>query len=436
MAKKELKKHAAMIHCVNSLSLLQRKISNVLLYHAYPSLQTQEEYEVTMDYLCKLLGITTRNYDALKTALRTLVQTVLEWNIVSDDTGEEDWTATTVLASVRIKNGLCYYAYSPRMRALLSSPSIYGKINLLVQSRFRSSYGLALYENCARYRGISGTKSFKIEEFRKLMGLPDDQYPIFRDLKKRVIDKAVDEVNLHSDMRIESQLRRAGRRVISIKFLISDRPRMPKLKSEALLESPQNAQQENSIIRHQLCKEFKINELVADKLLNDYSTDYIQEKIGVVLMSSAFKNRKIHDVAGYLVAAIKDNYQPYHGVDNFVATKHQEALQQEMQAKAVKSKEEALMTQYAEYKKKQFFESYFALSSEQQLYLKEAWLESLREKGNLFSNSILKEFQHSEFVLPKVYTSFMGFIKNEYPQYFPNFLALEEYLEQEKTSSN
>ena len=42
-SKKELKKHAATIHCSNTLSLLQRKISNALLYHAYKELMLKED---------------------------------------------------------------------------------------------------------------------------------------------------------------------------------------------------------------------------------------------------------------------------------------------------------------------------------------------------------------------------------------------------------
>ena len=55
-ARKELKKHAATIHCSNSLSLLQRKISNALLYHAYSELMLKSEHEITVKQLCRLIG--------------------------------------------------------------------------------------------------------------------------------------------------------------------------------------------------------------------------------------------------------------------------------------------------------------------------------------------------------------------------------------------
>ena len=38
------------------LSLLQRKITNALLYHAYKELMLKEEHEITVKQFCRLIG--------------------------------------------------------------------------------------------------------------------------------------------------------------------------------------------------------------------------------------------------------------------------------------------------------------------------------------------------------------------------------------------
>lgn len=43
---RELKKHVAIIHSSNKISLLQRKISNALLFNAYDDLLTKDEHEI------------------------------------------------------------------------------------------------------------------------------------------------------------------------------------------------------------------------------------------------------------------------------------------------------------------------------------------------------------------------------------------------------
>lgn len=82
----ELKKHAASIHCSNTLSLLQRKISNALLYHAYKELLLKEEHEITVKELCKLISYNGNNHSAIKDAMKGLLSTVIEWNVVNDVT--------------------------------------------------------------------------------------------------------------------------------------------------------------------------------------------------------------------------------------------------------------------------------------------------------------------------------------------------------------
>src|SRR5436190_6689317 len=191
--KRELKKHAATIHCANTLSLLQRKVANALLYHAYTELMSKEEHEITVKQLCRLIGYNGNNHAVIKDALKGLISTVIEWNLIDDKTGAENWTASTIIASVSLEGPLCYYAYSPRMKQLLHSPSMFGKIDLVIQSRFRSSYGLALYENCIRYRGLPHSKWFEIDLFRKIMGVPVNKYTVFRDFKRRVLDKSIEE---------------------------------------------------------------------------------------------------------------------------------------------------------------------------------------------------------------------------------------------------
>jgi hypothetical protein len=72
-ANQELKKHAAAIHCSNTLSLLQRKISNALLYHAYKELMLKEEHEICQTTL-PLDWLSGQQSSAIKDALKSLFQ--------------------------------------------------------------------------------------------------------------------------------------------------------------------------------------------------------------------------------------------------------------------------------------------------------------------------------------------------------------------------
>lgn len=309
-SKKELKKHAATIHCSNSLSLLQRKISNALLYHAYNELMLKEEHEITVKQLCRLIGYQGNNHAAIRDALKELISTVIEWNVVDENTGAENWTASSIIASVSLEGPLCYYAYSPRMKQLLHMPSMFGKIDLVIQSQFRSSYGLALYENCIRYRGLLHTKWFEMGMFKKLMGVPTGTYDIFRDFKRRVLDKAIDEVNSYSDLIISAEFIKERRAVVKIRFTLKERPKKTRLGSiqkKKLLPRPLKL---SSLLHTQLSDEFHLTEQQIKSLCHQYDPDYIQAKIKLIYDSKPYKKGEVENLAGYLLTALKHDYQP------------------------------------------------------------------------------------------------------------------------------
>ena len=304
--KQELKKHAATIHCSNTLSLLQRKITNALLYHAYPELMIKDEHQITIKQLCRLIGYQGNNHGAIKEALKGLISTVIEGNVIDDET-EEEWTASSILASVSLKGPLCFYAYSPRMKQLLHSPSMFGKIDLVIQSQFRSSYGLALYENCIRYRGLPHTKWFDMDLFKKLMGVPSGQYDIFRDFRRRVLDKAIEEVNSYSDLVVTSEFIREGRKVCKLRFSLKERAKKRRLGNPKDI-IPFSVSMEHGL-QLTLFNNFGLSEEQIKKLLEEYDTSFIQEKITLLKASKPYLEGKIKNLSGYLMSAIKQNYQ-------------------------------------------------------------------------------------------------------------------------------
>lgn len=298
----ELKKHVAVIHSSNKLTLLQRKIANALLYNAYADLHEKDEYSIHIAKLCEIIGYDSHDHKSIKKALVNLLSTVLEWNLVDGERldAEGIWNASSIIADASINGALCTYSYSNKMRQLLYRPNMYGRLDMLVQAKFKSGYGLALYENCNRFQDIGQTPWFDLMKFRKLMGIEDHQYKIFRDFKARVLDKAVEEVNKYSSFEISPQLRKHNRQVTSIQFLI-------KKNQAALL--PLDVVQPIDSLASILKAEFCFSEKQVTDTLSRYDETYIKEKIALVQAAASFKSGRVKHVARYLLSALRDNYQ-------------------------------------------------------------------------------------------------------------------------------
>ena len=205
------------------LSLVQRKIANALLFNAYEELLIKEEHQIHIRTLCNLIGYDSNDYKTIKKALVNLLSTVIEWNLVDGNKLDVEgvWNASSIIADASIDGAVCTYSYSNKMKKLLYCPELYGRLNLLVQAKFQSSYGLALYENCIRFQNIEQTPWFEVQKFRKLMGVEDGKYPIFRDFKRRVLDKAIEEVNEYAPINVTPKYQKQGRQITAIQFLIT-----------------------------------------------------------------------------------------------------------------------------------------------------------------------------------------------------------------------
>ncbi len=108
--------------------------------------------------------------------------------------------------------------FSPDIVPYLSSiTDCFTKYKLNDVKDFKCIYSLRLYELFAQYQGI-GAREITVDELRRLFDR-GDKYKTFRDLKRDVVvDKAIKEINQHSNLTVTCGLRKAGARVVAFQF--------------------------------------------------------------------------------------------------------------------------------------------------------------------------------------------------------------------------
>jgi len=227
----ELKKHVATVHVSGELSLLERKIVNVLLLNAYDELLTKKRHTLPVGILCTMLGFDSKNHDALKRALLKVMSTPISFDLLHDG-GKTDWEASPLIAYASIKSGTCAYEYSDWLAEKLANPDIYTLININVQRQFSGGYALALYENCLRFKRTGSTGWIPVETWRRLLGADASMYDEFKHFSSEVIKKAVKEINQVSNIIVTPEYKREARRVVQIRFLVDDNPQRSMLDND------------------------------------------------------------------------------------------------------------------------------------------------------------------------------------------------------------
>lgn len=412
----EIKKHINAIHCTNNISLVQRKVFNALLYNAYHDLPKKSQFEIPVKLLSELIGYDSNDRKKLKNSLMGLITTAIEWNVLdTKNTDYSKWTASSIISSAKIENGICTYEFSSMMRELLYHPDVYGRIDMLVMSRFKSGYGLALYENCIRFQGLSNTGWMTLDVFRKLMGIAEGSYPVYCDFKKRVLDIALKEVNQFSHLQVVPEVKRVNKKVTSIRFKLAQK------QAEMIhVEHFTDSHLELSTI---LTAEFGLSLDLTKDVLSRYEEEYIQGKIGLIKDSSNFKSGNIRDLAAYLVDALKRDYKKSKSSRVLISQAQQARLDLEKQNVKIQEKQK---NEYGKYVGDAIEAHVSSLSS--------------NEKENLFAEFeqvcdqySLKKFKKHGLTNASVKSMFNMFIKNNEVGKQLKILGFDEFISRDNS---
>ena len=292
-----VKKNVAAIHISGKLTLLQRKLSNVLLLNAYDSLISSPTHSIDARTLAMMIGYNSNDTDTLKAALKSLAETVAEWDML-DEKGRQEWGVSSLLSYAKLKGGVCEYAYSPALAEKLHDPKVYALINLNIQKRFSSGHGLALYENCFRFVRTGSTGWWPLETFRRLMGVDDSTYyETFKHLNAKIIKPAVIEVNKTSNIKLEPEFQKKGRTVSAIRFLIKENPQL------AMFDIDDGDAIRRSQVYIKLLAQ-GVSDRLSRQWIQEHGEDYVAEKVRLVEGQGG-----VQSPVRFLSAAIAQDYQ-------------------------------------------------------------------------------------------------------------------------------
>ena len=414
----KVKKPVEAIQCANAFSLLQRKMYNVLLANAAGNLHPEMTHRIAMKVLCKLMGYRSNDYKTIKQKFRELRRMDIEWDVINEN-GNKVWTNTSPLSLARVieGEGICEYEFTPSLIPFLDRPAQYAKFSLAIQAKFQSSYGLALYENCERYRNIGYTKSFDVFTFRKLMGVGESQYLDFFALKRRVIAAAIKEVNQYADFNIEVEYEKKGRSITAIRFIIENK----EVALIAMTALPNHFDSEDMLIG-KLKNYFGLKQREIDKYFKKYGRDYVEEKVETILNSDSFRNGLIKSMTGYLKTALSENFQV--GVSSkTIVEKHR------------REREAALDTQRQnEEKLNQLKKAYDYYLSKEIYKLMPTVAKQIRDEmfalfeQHLGSGSYLDIYHKEGLDNVLIVDRFVEFTKIKYPEILNTMMSFDEYL--------
>ncbi|HNA21839.1 MAG TPA: replication initiation protein RepM [Agitococcus sp.] len=116
-------------------------------------------------------------------------------------------------------------------------------------SDLSSAYAVRLYELLICWRSTGKTPVIELDEFRKRIGVLDTEYKLMAQLKERVLNLAIQQINEHTDIIANYEQHKAGRVITGFSFTFTQKKQpkdvTPKAKKSAA--KPKTTKQEEQL---------------------------------------------------------------------------------------------------------------------------------------------------------------------------------------------
>lgn len=201
-----------------NLSVNQQKLIAYVVSMIKPTDRDLSWYYVSIADFCQLIGIDKKNfYEESKKLLDDLDKKSF---LVENEDGYYNFRWFSEYYYLKYKAVLKLQLNSKLKDYLIGLKEQYTQYELWNILALKSKYSIRFYElfKSFGYRDISYTKEIEVDELRSLMMC--ENYKLYGDLKRRVIEPSINELNEYTDLTVSYKEKKKGNKCISIVFSV------------------------------------------------------------------------------------------------------------------------------------------------------------------------------------------------------------------------
>lgn len=219
-----------LVEAAQTLTLNEKRlvIAAAALHDPRKPLPPKGTVTLHADEFADVFGIESRGhiYEALADAARRLGNRWIRTIYTSKGKPAERNVRWVWLVDYRQGEGTVTLGFSPGVAPYLTMlHTEFTRYKLKQIGSIGSFYGLRLYELCAQYRK-AGQRAIPLAELRQILDIAD-KYQAIKDLRRRVLDPAVAEINKHTDLTVTVAPQRKGRKIVGFHFTIDQDDQIP-----------------------------------------------------------------------------------------------------------------------------------------------------------------------------------------------------------------
>ena len=305
----EVRKSNQLIEARYRLTLGEQRLILHLCSLIHSSDKDFKSYEIRVKDFAKMFGLEKRNniYKAVENAAKELAGKRLD---ISRD-GKEIYVSWLSYVEYVEGSGIVKVEFHRSLKPYLLQLQEYGnftkyQVNHVVS--FKSQYSIRLYE-LLKQKAFTAEKRkfsrcFEIESFRSILGIAVNEYDVFSNLRRKVIEPAIEEVSEYTDLEItEVRYGKTGRKVTDITFDVEIRQADEIQALQLEMEEEPPKEQPHPLVERLISLGFAVE--IAQRYKTKYGTKRIERNIAYTLAKQ--QEGAVKDIPAYLNMAIKED---------------------------------------------------------------------------------------------------------------------------------
>ncbi len=279
------------------LSLQEQRLILLMVSQIKPEDKGFHIYRIAVKDFNRIVGIKGEgSYQRTKELTKKLLERSMQ--IIKDNSVLQ----ITWLSSAEYFEGKGYVelSFDPKLQPyLLQLKEFFTRYRLQHVIRLKSSYSIKLYELLKQYENI-GKRSFTLDELRNKLGLKEEEYPLYANFKQKILSHVQAELNANTDLSISLWERKAGRKVIGIVFLISQ-------KNQQQTENTPVEIGDKEELSERLQEYYCLSPAQAHDIIERYDEDRILANLAYV--EDKQKQGAVKNIGAYTLKAIEEDYR-------------------------------------------------------------------------------------------------------------------------------
>jgi len=208
--------HNNFIEAIYSLSVDAKKLLLSIILHINDRNRIiLHRNEILEEIGIDLKNLNTKHKEEIIEELMTKIITIRDLN------NPENWEKYQLLKSTKYKDGFLYTSIYPELLPYFEEAQkrLFTKFNIQNIKPLTSIYAIRIYELCKRFYKDSSHAQISIDQLKKILQI-ENKYKQISDFRKRVLDVAKKQINKNTDLEIDFELIKEGKKYTKVHFIV------------------------------------------------------------------------------------------------------------------------------------------------------------------------------------------------------------------------